>query len=92
MKLIDLDPHWLTFDGPRATRFPAVLGLGEVKHWPGFFGAGGGNGGNGASGASGGAAATNGTAPGGGGGGSGPDMGSVISGSGARGQISFAYT
>jgi hypothetical protein len=34
----------------------------------------------------------NGTAPGGGGGGSGVDAGSITSGSGARGQVSFAYT
>jgi hypothetical protein len=34
----------------------------------------------------------NGTAPGGGGGGSGVDAGSITSGTGARGQVSFAYT
>lgn len=54
----------------------------------------GGVGGNGAGGGTGGdwTISINGSPPGGGGGGSGVDAGSVTSGSGARGQISFAYT
>lgn len=53
-----------------------------------------GAGGNGAGGGAGGSylGTINGSPPGGGGGGSGVDAGSVTSGSGARGQISFAYT
>lgn len=58
----------------------------------GSAGSSGGNGGAGASGAAGGTAPGDGAAPGGGGGGSGPTFSNVISGSGARGQISFAYT